>query len=235
YNKYVIDPNTNPSSISLTCTGRTEYRYDYLYVYRASCDSGHNTSSASRLTSDSGTIDISTTISSLSASQCVYVVFDSDSSSYSGYNFSCSYTSYGGSSSSTTNTYTSLSGSFGPSSYYNNQYEKYIVHPDDLASASVSCTGSSESSDYIKLYKAYCSSSHSTSNSSFITSDSGTINISSTLDFSSSSYNCFYVVWDTNYTYTRSSNYPTCTYTATDTSGNTGDDDDGIDPMLYII
>ncbi|GIQ88954.1 hypothetical protein KIPB_011312, partial [Kipferlia bialata] len=229
YNKYVIDPNSNPSSISLTCSGYTQYGADYLRVYTATCDSYHNTSSGSRVTSDSGTINISRTMSSLSTSQCVYVIFDSDGSYSSGYDFSCSYTSSGSGSGS--GAYTSLSGSFGPSSYYNNQYQKFIVHPEDLASATVSCSGTSQYGDYLKVYKAYCDSSDYPSGASFVTSDSGTIDINESMNFSSSSYNCFYVLWDTDSSGYSSSDFPRCSYTAIDIYGNTGDDNG----YLFVI
>ncbi|GIQ80657.1 hypothetical protein KIPB_005441 [Kipferlia bialata] len=236
---YIMHPADNASSISLKCTGST-LSSDYLVAYTANCDSsGYPTTytGSQQVAYASGTIGIDGEYSLTSSSKdCVYVKFRSSYSSMYGSHgdFQCDWAAAGAFTPQTT-----LSGTFGPEDYDINRYEKYVVHPGDMASANVTCTGKmNQSSDEFELYKASCDSSHDTSQATLVVSADREISIDESLTFEGS-LNCFYVIWRTkNNSYRDYGNLPTCTYQAVDSNGNTsdseddnGDDDDTSDPI----
>ncbi|GIQ86058.1 hypothetical protein KIPB_007837 [Kipferlia bialata] len=120
-------------------------------------------------------------------------------------------------------------------------YERYIVNPPDLASVSLSCSGSTSSEDdLLRLYTGTCTNDGSVTDTSLLSTSSVTIDIDETVDVTASNSNCLLVTYVTEDTGSAPSTLPSCTYTATNIYGESGDDDEepgqgGIDPALMVI
>ncbi|GIQ81505.1 hypothetical protein KIPB_002470 [Kipferlia bialata] len=229
--RYIVLPTAGLGSATVTCSGDTQDDGDVLSIYMAHCSSSGDMSSASLVASATGSIDLSHTLSfpEDGSENCLFVTWTTGPTGNSYTQLpACTYTTSTGIP--YTSVHTGKSGTFGPSTYTNNQYEKYVVHPKKMESSSLQCSSEDgNTGDYIKVYYAYCDESYNTSSSRLAESADGSIDLSYSLDFKEGDDDsCFYVVWDTDASGT-SAHLPTCSYTA-----EVGFSLSYIDPVVFI-